>query len=498
MKKMCLVALVAALFVAAGIAPSYADGSQTATSATFGNAIIAAAMDFGSPPSGQIPILYNDHHVYSKPDVLRSSRVLAALVRNGVIMVPLRSMFEQMGATVSYNAATKGFTIQKSGASIQLTLGKNQAVINGESRPLDQGPIMYQGVALVPVRVISETMGAYVQWVPSQRVVVVRYIPATPAPTPAPTVAPTPPPTPAPTPKPGYLAYLQGGVTWGTVYNEFANNAKSGFSSGGGRGANKGSYVAQAGYLADPFAVVANFRIDQYRTTSNAFVCPQGGQVIFAGQLQPQQKFECIPITAGVGSVAPQGAVTPQTFGGSGTANCLFFSTTPIGLLATPATAFNTIDGGTCAVLPFDDYAYTLDGRVMYKVFDPRVYVGLGYLHTSNGHGYPHYDGFGLGAQKLPDFNTGARGTLTWHGSAWYYPNTHGTYTIQDPASSNFGKQFRQEFSIVIYDIGLDYNLGSSPFYLYGGFSGDRYQAEQNAPVSQTHSGPYVGLGFHI
>src|ERR1700737_4713566 len=256
-----------------------------------GASLAAAAVDFGSPPSGQIPIIYNDHHVYTKPDVLRSARVLAAQERNGVIMVPLRSMFEQMGATVSYNPATKGFTIQKSGPTIALTVGKNQAVINGESRPLDQGPIMYQGYALVPVRVISETMGAYVEWIPSRRIVVVRYVPATPAPTPTPTVAPTPPP-PAPTPKPGYLAYLQGGVTWGTVYNEFANGAKSGFGRNTGSGAaGKGSYVGQAGYLADPFAVVVNFRIDQYRTTSNAFVCNYTGV-----------SDACI--TDGIGSVA--------------------------------------------------------------------------------------------------------------------------------------------------------------------------------------------------
>ncbi|HEY6325330.1 MAG TPA: hypothetical protein VIW73_02295, partial [Candidatus Cybelea sp.] len=50
--------------------------------------------NFGAPPSGQIPILYNDRHVYSRPDVLKQGRVLAALVRGGTILIPLRSMFE--------------------------------------------------------------------------------------------------------------------------------------------------------------------------------------------------------------------------------------------------------------------------------------------------------------------------------------------------------------------------------------------------------------------
>ena len=65
----------------------------------------APPADFGSPPSGEIPILYNDHHVYSKPDELKRGRVLAALVKGGTILIPLRSMFEQMGATVSYDPA---------------------------------------------------------------------------------------------------------------------------------------------------------------------------------------------------------------------------------------------------------------------------------------------------------------------------------------------------------------------------------------------------------
>ncbi|MBV8299256.1 MAG: hypothetical protein JO083_06920, partial [Candidatus Eremiobacteraeota bacterium] len=37
--------------------------------------------DFGTPPSGEVPILFNDRHVYTKPDRLKANRVLAALVR---------------------------------------------------------------------------------------------------------------------------------------------------------------------------------------------------------------------------------------------------------------------------------------------------------------------------------------------------------------------------------------------------------------------------------
>ncbi|MGB6984611.1 MAG: copper amine oxidase N-terminal domain-containing protein, partial [Candidatus Aquilonibacter sp.] len=199
----------------------------------------APPANFGSPPSGQIPILFNDHHVYAKPDVLKQGRVLAALVRGGTVLIPLRSMFEQMGATVSYDAGSKTVDVSKPGADVKVTVGKPEVVINGESRPLDVPPINYQGHVLVPVRVISEGMGAYVQWVPDRQIVVVRYIPPTPPPTPTPvpaTPAPPPPtPTPAPVARPFHDLYVAGDYLLSQkVYNEFSPGNEASASNGNG------------------------------------------------------------------------------------------------------------------------------------------------------------------------------------------------------------------------------------------------------------------------
>src|SRR5208283_5760446 len=94
---------------------------------------VADTANFGTPPSGQVPILYNDHTVYAKPDTLRQGRVLAALVKDGQIYVPLQSMFEQMGATVSVAGNT--YTVTRGTTSASVTLGKNEIVVNGDSRP---------------------------------------------------------------------------------------------------------------------------------------------------------------------------------------------------------------------------------------------------------------------------------------------------------------------------------------------------------------------------
>ena len=444
MRKLQIAITVAALVAVAGVAPAFANGTTgTATSATSGSVVADAMMNFGTPPSGEVPILFNDHHVYSRPDTLTQGRVLGAIVRGGALLVPLRSMFEQMGATVSYDAASKSVTAQKEGAEVQVTLGKNEVIINGESRPLDVAPMMYKGTLMVPVRVISEGLGAYVEWEPSQHLCVVRYLPPTPVPTPPPTPAPTPVPTPAPTPTPAPAPtsanafFIQAGATFGKVYNEFAAGQQDQFCNGGfpSNGGFPYSSVIAGGYKFNPFAIKVDFRQDVYNTTNNA-IGPSGG----------------------------------------------------------PGTSFTTIDGGNAVVDQFRAKQSTLDGRLEYQLA-PDYAIGVGYLQAATNYGYPALHSFGAGLEKLPDFHSG----LSWFGSAFYYPNANGTYTITDASSPNFNRTFKQSYNIIKYDIGLNVNFGTSPFYLYGGYSGDRYNTKDiNEPVNQTHAGPYVGIGLHF
>jgi copper amine oxidase-like protein len=401
----------------------YGFGAADAASTPAQAQLAAAPADFGSPPSGQIPILYNDHTVYAKPDVLRRARVLAAILKDGHMYVPLRSMFEQMGATVSASADGKTVTASKPGASVSVTLNKSEVVINGETRPLDVPPIMYQGVLLVPVRVISEGMGAYVLWVPDRHLVVVRYITPTPPPTAAPTMAPTPTPTPA---ERTYQGFIQGAWAATRNYNEF---------SAGGYCPEDYLLAAAYAFKNSPFAVKVDFRQYAYVTSKNL-----------------------------------------------------------TDILGNQFTQFATIDGGTAFTPVFLARQNTLDARLEYKVADPRIYVGLGYIQTANNYGYPRLNGAGVGVEKLPDLRKG----INVFGSAFYYPTASGNYTVTNPASPNFGTTYRQQYQIMKYDVGLALILARSPIYLYGGFSADHYRAKQNAPIGQTHDGPYIGLGVRF
>ncbi|MBV8222944.1 MAG: copper amine oxidase N-terminal domain-containing protein [Candidatus Eremiobacteraeota bacterium] len=443
------VAALAVVGLLIATAPSYAASTDwTATPQLLAD---MGSMNFGSPPSGEIPILYNDHHVYSNPSELKNNRTLAALVKNGVILVPLRSMFEAMGATVTWDSASKTATAHKEGASVQVTLGKTEAVINGESRPLDVPPEMYKGNVVVPVRVMSEALGAYVQWVPDRRITVVRYIPPTPVPTPPPTPPPTPVPTPAPTPTPtpapaapSYLGYVEGAYVFHRVSNEFAAQATT-----------TGSYQYDGALLFDPFAIEAGLRSDQYSTTVNG--------------------------------VAPAATVPPTICNPS-------LSPNPVAP-GTPVGFFNTIDGGQCYVPQFKARQTLGFARVMYKIFNPRFYIGVAYDGQATNYGYPKLNGFGAGLEKLPDLEN----TISFHGSYYYFWNASAQYTVNDPNSPNFNVVYTQRYAVQTYDVGLNFLFSKTfPVFLTAGWDGDVMVARANAPINQTHSGPYVGLGFRF
>jgi len=415
--------------------------------------------DFGSPPSGEVPILFNDHHVYSKPDRLKQGRVLGALIKGGTILVPLRSMFEQMGATVSYDPGSKTVDVSKPGSDVKVTVGKPEVIINGESRPLDVPPEIYQGVIVVPVRVISEGMGAYVQWVPDQRVVVVRYIvptPPTPPPTPAPTLPPTPPPTPTPSPTPSpkpqvYEKFIVGDYLFGTkVYNEFSPG-NTGSQHGSSSFASRAAIEFPLFNL--PWMLEGDYQQWQYPHDQNASTP--------AAPLIPG----CVTRAGDEGCVTVLGPLPGSTF-----------------------------------VPAFTAREYDFDARLGLKVADPRIYIGIGYdWRTSNFQSYPKETGFGFGAEKLPDLDQ----PFSVYGSIYYFPQIAGNYTVPafDPfgnPSAQAGQTFNVQYNLLKYFIGGTYNIGQSPVYIDLGFVGDRGSCKTNCPVSFTHAAGMVGLGLHF
>lgn len=95
------------------------------------------------------------------------------IIVNNRVLVPLRIIFEELGATVDYNNATRKVTGFKDGTSVNLTLGSKIAYINEKKVTLDVPANAVNGRTLVPARFIAESLGATVDWNNTERTVVI-------------------------------------------------------------------------------------------------------------------------------------------------------------------------------------------------------------------------------------------------------------------------------------------------------------------------------------
>jgi len=93
------------------------------------------------------------------------------LVRGGVTLVPMRDIFEALGATVVWVGETQEIRARKNDTDIWLQIGNRTARVGESPRPLTEAPRIYQGSTLVPLRFVSEALGANVSWDNPTRVV---------------------------------------------------------------------------------------------------------------------------------------------------------------------------------------------------------------------------------------------------------------------------------------------------------------------------------------
>lgn len=94
-------------------------------------------------------------------------------VRSGRTLVPLRAIFEELGAEVTWDGASRMVTAVKGGVTVRLQIDNPVATVNGTERPLDQPPVISNGRTLVPVRFVSEALGARVEWEAHTRAVLI-------------------------------------------------------------------------------------------------------------------------------------------------------------------------------------------------------------------------------------------------------------------------------------------------------------------------------------
>ena len=103
----------------------------------------------------EISIYVNGNKLYSD---------VAPQIIDGSTLVPLRVIFEALGATVEWNQETKTVSSTLDETSVKLTIGENKLYKNGNEISLSVPAQIIEGRTLVPVRAISESFGYFVDW----------------------------------------------------------------------------------------------------------------------------------------------------------------------------------------------------------------------------------------------------------------------------------------------------------------------------------------------
>ena len=98
-----------------------------------------------------------------------------AVIKNSRTLVPLRFITEAMGATVAWDAATRTANINLADNKISLTVDKAVAKVNGYDVQLDAPATILNGRTVVPVRFVAESMGATTAWDAAQQKVTVQF-----------------------------------------------------------------------------------------------------------------------------------------------------------------------------------------------------------------------------------------------------------------------------------------------------------------------------------
>ena len=89
----------------------------------------------------------------------------APTILGGRTYLPLRFVIENiLEAYVEYDHYTKNIKVHKLGISVELGVGKNTALVNGNKVSLDGPPIIIENSTLVPVRFLSESFGLNVDY----------------------------------------------------------------------------------------------------------------------------------------------------------------------------------------------------------------------------------------------------------------------------------------------------------------------------------------------
>jgi len=83
---------------------------------------------------------------------------------NNRTMVPMRGIFEALGAELRWDGETQTVYANVNDRQIVLTIGDTSPTVNGVAVPIDQSAFIKNGRTIIPLRFVAEASGATVNW----------------------------------------------------------------------------------------------------------------------------------------------------------------------------------------------------------------------------------------------------------------------------------------------------------------------------------------------
>lgn len=91
----------------------------------------------------------------------------------GRVLVPMRAIFEAMGAEVTWDGDARKVTGVRGERMVELAIGNKTAHINGEAVEMDVPAQIINNKTMLPVRFVSESLDAQVDWLMDSQTVVI-------------------------------------------------------------------------------------------------------------------------------------------------------------------------------------------------------------------------------------------------------------------------------------------------------------------------------------
>lgn len=107
---------------------------------------------------------FADNEINLKIDDKAIETDVSPKIIDGRTMVPVRVIFEGVGADVEWNSQAKTIIGSKGDVTVEMSIDNNIAKVNNNNVSMDCAPVIIDGRTLAPARYVAEAFGCKVDW----------------------------------------------------------------------------------------------------------------------------------------------------------------------------------------------------------------------------------------------------------------------------------------------------------------------------------------------